>query len=386
MNIDKKIEITKKALFGIIGLVILSMLIKSCFHGKEAEVPFPNVIIDNPKIKKITEYVTQTGTMVAYQSVDLVARVEGFLEKIDFIDGTFVKKGKELFIIEPKPYLEKKIAAEADVSGKEASYNYSQIEYDRQKRMYTQKATSLNNVQSWEAREAEANARVGESIANSEIAKINYSYTKVFAPFDGRIGRHLVDTGNLVGNGVATNLATIEQIDPIYAYFNLNELDLIKIREIARKKNFNPDNVSEIPVQVKMQNEKKFMHKGHLNFVNTGLNASTGTLEFRALLPNPDNYLLPGFFVQVRIPLSDPIERLVIPNTAILYDQIGAYVYTVDKNNLVIQARVTLGSKSGRMRVILDGLTKDDNLIVSGIHNATPGRQVTPIKYEAKTK
>src|SRR3990167_2676602 len=338
MNIDKKIEITKKALFGIIGLVILSMLIKSCFHGKEAEVPFPNVIIDNPKIKKITEYVTQTGTMVAYQSVDLVARVEGFLEKIDFIDGTFVKKGKELFIIEPKPYLEKKIAAEADVSGKEASYNYSQIEYDRQKRMYTQKATSLNNVQSWEAREAEANARVGESIANSEIAKINYSYTKVFAPFDGRIGRHLVDTGNLVGNGVATNLATIEQIDPIYAYFNLNELDLIKIREIARKKNFNPDNVSEIPVQVKMQNEKKFMHKGHLNFVNTGLNASTGTLEFRALLPNPDNYLLPGFFVQVRIPLSDPIERLVIPNTAILYDQIGAYVYTVDKNNLVIQA------------------------------------------------
>lgn len=384
MNIDKKIQLIKTILIGFAILFLMSWMLKSCFRNSKEIIPLPEVVIKNPESKKVTDYVIQTGTIVAFKSVNLVARVEGFLEKIEFTDGSFVREGKELFLIEPKPYLEKLNAAQAQVAGKKAAYKYSQIEYARQQRMYKKNATSLNNVQSWEAKQVEAMSEVAEAVANAEIAKINYSYTHVMAPFDGRIGRHLVDVGNLVGNGVATELATIQKINPIYVYFNLNELDLLRIREIVRRKNFNPDNLGEIPVQVKMQNEKKFIHKGYLNFVNTGLNASTGTLEFRALLPNADYTLLPGFFVQVRIPISDPEQRIVIPDTAILYDQIGTYVYVVDKNNYVIQKRVTLGDISLGKRVILDGLTIDDRVIVLGMHNATPGRQVNPVQIEKK--
>jgi RND family efflux transporter MFP subunit len=382
MNIDNKLKLVVRALIGCAVLFIVIWIFKFLIKDRTQVIPLPDVVIQKPRLKKITEYVTQTGTMVAFKSVDLVARIEGFLEKIEFIDGSFVKKDKELFLVEPKPYLERLNAAEADVAGKKASYKYAKIEYARQQRMYSKNATSLNNVQSWEAKQEEAKAGVEKAIASAHNAAIDYSYTSVLAPFDGRIGRHLVDVGNLVGNGKATDLATIQVIDPIYAYFNLNELDLIQIRESARKQNFNPDNISKIPVQVKMQNEKKFKHKGKLNFVNTGLNASTGTLEFRALLPNPGYILLPGFFVQVRIPLTDPIPRVIIPDLAVLYDQVGAYVYTVDKKNFVIKKRVTLGSSSQGRRVVLEGLTVQDNLIISGMHNATPGKQVVPVQRE----
>ena len=172
----------------------------------------------------------QTGTVVAYNSVNLVARIKGYLEAVEFTDGSFIKKGKALFVIEPLPYLEQLKGAEATVVARKAAHLYAKAEYGRQQRMYKQNATSLNNVEKWSAKTIESQAQIDEAVANAEIAAINYSYTHVLAPFDGRIGRHLIDPGNLVGNGVATDLATIEQIDPIYVYFNLNELDLIKIR------------------------------------------------------------------------------------------------------------------------------------------------------------
>ncbi|MDF1758437.1 MAG: efflux RND transporter periplasmic adaptor subunit [Legionellaceae bacterium] len=382
MNIDIKINKIKIVLALVCLGLVLYILLKPYFQDNDDNVPFPNVVIQKPQSKKMREYITQTGTMVSFQSVDLVARIEGFLEKIEFVDGTFVDKGTELFQIEPKPYLEKLKAAVANLAGKKASYKYSQIEYDRQKRMYKKNATSLNNVQLWEAKTAEAKASVSEARSQVTLASIDYSYTHVLAPFTGRIGRHLVDVGNLVGSGKPTTLATIEQIDPIYVYFNLNELDLIKILAAARKRNFDPKNIKRIPVKVKMQSENKFLHKGTLDFVNTGLNASTGTLEFRALLSNPKYVLLPGLFVQVRVPISDPIIRVVIPDMAILYDQSGAYVYTVTSDNIVKQVRVELGGSQRGQRVIVKGITKEDSIIVAGMHNATPGRQVVPVQQE----
>ena len=334
----------------------------------------------------MTDYVTQTGTMVAFNSVDLVARIEGYLEAIEFTDGTFVKKGKELFIVEPKPYLEKLKAAQATVDVQKASYKYSKSEYERQKQMYKQNATSLNNVEKWAAKADEFSAEIAKAVADAEVAVINYSYTHVLAPFDGRIGRHLVDPGNLVGNGKATDLATIQQIDPIYVYFNLNELDLIKIREAARLQDFKPEDLKTISVYVRMQNETTFLHEGKLDFVNTGLNASTGTMEFRALLHNKDTTLIPGLFVQVRIPISKSTPQLTIPDSTVLYDQIGAYILVVDKNNYVIQKRVVTGALEQGTRAIVKGLDAQDNVVVSGLQYAIPGHQVTPVQSEKKEK
>lgn len=385
MDIDRKIILAKKVVISLFIVLIVFWIFKAIIQQDEQKIPLPKVVISHPKTKKIVEYVTQTGTMVAYQSVDLVARVEGFLEKQGFIDGSFVEKGRELFVIEPELYLEKLKSANAELAGRKASYKYASIEYERQKRMYKQNATSLNNVQIWEAKQEEAKAGVDKAIADAEIAAINYSYTKVFAPFYGRIGRHFVDIGNLVGNsGQATKLATIDILDPIYVYFNLNEIDIIKIRDALSNNGVDLNVTQNIPVQVKMHGEKNFVHQGQLNFVSTSLNASTGTLEFRALLPNHNYELLPGFFVQVRIPLTQAEDRIIIPDSAILYDQIGAYVLAVNNKNFVIQKRVNLGPVNQGIRVIRSGITVADNIIVSGMHNASPGKAVQVIQGENK--
>lgn len=383
MTTEKRSKLIKIAIIGLVAAFLLNSIIKH-FTNKTQTPSAPPVVTQKPKLMEITNYVTQTGTMVAYNSVDLVARIEGYLEKVEFTDGTFVKKGRELFIVEPLPYMEKWKQTLAVVAAERAEYTYTKEEYKRQQRMYKQNATSLNNVEKWLAKEEEVKAEIDKAVADAAVAGINYSYTHIHAPFDGRIGRHLVDPGNLVGNGKATDLATIEQLDPIYVYFNLNELDLIKVREIARSQAFNPDKIDDIPVYVKMQNETDFVHKGKLNFVNTGLNASTGTMEFRALLPNKDYTLLPGLFVQVRISTSKPAPQLTVPDTAIQYDQIGAYVLVTDTNNNVIIKRVVTGALKGEARAILKGLAAQDNVIISGIQNAIPGNPVAPVQTEKK--
>ena len=383
MNHDKRL-IIKTVVIVCVLLFLLNGVIKLFSKSKTQSLPPPNVVIQKPKLTAITEYVTQTGNTVAFNSVDLVARVEGYLEKIEFNDGTTIKKGSELFVIEPLPYLEKLKAAEANVVVQKAAYNYAAAEYDRQKRMYKQNATSLNNVEKWSANAQETKAKIDKATADAEVAAINYSYTHVVAPFNGRIGRHLVDAGNLVGNGKATDLATIQQIDPLYVYINLNELDLIKIRKAAMAHDFKPKDINTIPVFVRMQSETTYLHEGKLDFANTGLNSSTGTMEFRALLPNKDLTLLPGLFVQVRIPLAKPKQELTIPDAAVLYDQIGAYILIVDKDNIVVQKRAVLGSVEQGTRVVKKGLEIQDNVVISGIQNAIPGQKVAPVQSETK--
>lgn len=375
---QNKITISRMAAAAVIVIAacILFYVIKR--HPSEGlpQIPLPKVVVQLPQWKETVDYVTQTGTLVAYNSVDLVARVEGYLESIEFIDGTFVKKGQELFIIQPDTYYQQWIAAKAAVAVQVAENVYVKSEYERQKIMYTQDATSLNNVEKWLAKTQESDAEIEKAVANEIIAAINYSYTHVNAPFDGRMGRHLVDIGNLVGRSTATDLATIEQIDPIYAYFNLSELDLIKLRDAARADGFKPEDINQISVDIKLQNETAFKHRGKLDFVNTGLNSSTGTLEFRALLENKDYVLLPGLFVQVRIAVSKPEKRLTIPDSAVLYDQIGSYVLTADANNVVQLKRVKLGSIDQGMRAITQGLTESDRVIVDGLQFATPNNKM----------
>ena len=371
--------------FLIISLAGLALL---CFlfwgikryhdHQKPAYIP-PSVIIQKPTLAEVTEYVTQTGTVVAYNSVDLVARIEGFLEAIHFTDGSFVQKGEELFIVEPEPYADQLKEAEASVASEQASFAYSKIERQRQQKMYKQNATSLNSVQEWETKVLQSQADLEKATANARNAAITYSYTHVLAPFSGRMGRHLVDVGNLVGNGAATKLATIEQINPIYVYFNLNELDLLRVRRMAHDSGITPDDLSSIPVYVSLQNSPDVTFEGKLNFVNTGLNASTGTMEFRALLPNDNLVLLPGLFVQVRVPIQEPQKELTIPDVAVQYDQIGPYLYVVDSNHTVRIKRVVLGPNNEGNRAITQGLDPTDNVIVSGLQNAALGIQVTPM-------
>ena len=375
-------EKVKKIILVCVVFLFIYWMVKYITKSKAPALAIPAVVVQKPTLTPITEYVTQTGTVVAYNSVDLVARIEGYLDAVNFVDGTFVKKGQELFVIEPQPYLENLKEAQASVVVQKATYTYNNSEFERQKRMYKQNATSLNNVEKWGAQAEASKAEIDKAVANAAVSAINYSYTHVLAPFDGRMGRHLVDPGNLVGNGKATDLATIQQISPIYVYINLNELDLIKIRAAAKTSDFKPSELKKVPVYVGMQNETGFPHEGKLDFVNTGLNASTGTMEFRAILTNKDFVLLPGLFVKVRIPLSKPSPQLTLPELAIQYDQVGPYVFVLDKNNNVLLRRGVLGGSDQGVRSITRGLNSEDNVVISGIQNAIPGRQVAPVQQE----
>ena len=292
-----------KQIARIILIILLTINIINYFNAKyrTVKVPLSTVQVQQPVSKAMSEYVSQTGNTVAFNAVDLVARIEGYLDDIDFVDGSFVKKDKTLFVIEPAPYLAKLKEAEAALAAQEAIHTYDALEYMRQKKMYKENATSLSNVEKWLAKSDASTAEVEKAKENVVTAKINYSYTQVKAPFDGYIGRHLIDKANLVGHGIATILATIEQLDPIYVYFNLNEIDLITLRAAVKAQAIDEKVIKQVPVEITLPTGKDYQFKGKLDFINTGLNASTGTLEFRALLPNKDLVLLPGLFVQIKI-------------------------------------------------------------------------------------
>ena len=358
-------------------VLLLSLLSAGC-DSKKSPPPPPSVVVENPVAAPITPYLIETGNLVASNSIDLVARVSGTLDSYNFTDGSIVKKDDLLFVIQPQPYADQVIEAQATVDSDLAAYVYDKIEYERQLKMYKQHATPLAEVQKWSSTTDEAAAALEGAKANLENAKTTYSYTHVTAPMDGRIGRHLVDPGNLVGNGEATKLASLQQLDIMYVYFNINELDLLKLRDAARKINFDPAHINQIPIDVALQNETGFPHKGYLDFASTELDASTGTIQMRGILDNKDYMLLPGLFVQARIALSKPTSQLTVPAVAVMADQIGSYVFTLDQNNKVLQTRVTTGSTEGGMIVIATGLKADDRVIVNGIQNASPGGLVAP--------
>ncbi|MDX2346089.1 MAG: efflux RND transporter periplasmic adaptor subunit [Legionella sp.] len=380
-----------KKITRIILIILLIINIFNYYNAKyrTVKIPLPSVKVQHPISRKMSEYVTQTGNTVAFNAVDLVARIEGYLDKIDFIDGTFIKKGKILFVIEPEPYLAKLNEAKASLAAQKAIHTYDELEYARQKKMYKQNATSLSNVQKWLAKSDASTAEVEKAKENLIAAKINYSYTRVKAPFDGHIGRHLVDKSNLVGHGAATILATIEQLDPIYVYFNLNEIDLITLRAAIKEQDIDEKVIKQVPVEITLPTGKDYKFKGNLDFINTGLNASTGTLEFRALLPNKELVLLPGLFVQIKIAVESAIPRLTVPDTALQYDQVGPYLLLINKENRVLLKRVDLGPLEKGIRAISRGLKPTDNVIVSGLQSASEGNLVQPIfdeKNKKKTK
>lgn len=383
-------DVVKTEKFKLITRIILIiLLVINIIHYytskyRIVKIPLPKVEIQTPVSRAMSEYVTQTGNTVAFNSVDLVARVEGYLEKINFMDGTFVEQNKLLFLIEPEPYRAKLKEAEAELAAKKATHTYDTLEYARQKRMYTQHATSQSNVEKWLAKSEASTADVEKAEENLILAQINDSYTRVKAPFDGRIGRHLVDKSNLVGHGAATILATIEQLDPIYVYFNLNEIDLINLRAAMKEQAIDEKVIRQVPVEIRLPTGKDYKFKGKLDFINTGLNASTGTLEFRALLPNDEYALLPGLFVQIKIALDSPSPRLTVPDSALQYDQVGPYLLIVNQDNRVVLKRVVLGPLEHGIRAISRGIEPTDHIIVRGLQHASEGNLVHPIFDEKK--
>ena len=367
----------------VVPLLFVALLAACKDEQRNAYVapPPPPVTVATPEVRTVTDSIELTGTTQAIATVELVARVQGFLEQVHFQDGQQVKKGDLLFTIQQDIYHAQLQQAQSQLQSVQAQLLHAQTEFDRYSGLFQQKAASAVDVDTWRANRDQAQAGVLGAQAQLEIAQINLGYTTVTAPFDGRMGRHLIDPGNLVGTDGQTKLAEINQIDPIYAYFTINERDLLRIRAErakAGKTGVPADQLLELGVA----NEDGFPHRGKLDFAAITLTPGTGTLQLRGIFPNPDYTLLPGLFTRIQAPLAERPDALLVPQTAIGRDQAGAYVLTVGAEDVVQRTGVELGQTVGPHQVVASGLAATDRVIVDGLVRAVPGRKVAP--HEAK--
>jgi RND family efflux transporter MFP subunit len=363
-----------RAVLPTLALVVLA----GCEQNTYAPPPPPKVEVATPVQRTITRYLEATGNTAPIKSVDLVARVQGFLQSIDYKDGDFVKEGTTLFTIEPETYKLKLDQAQAAEAGAQASLKQAEFDFRRQTDLVARQAVAQATLDTSTSNRDNAQANLQQAQANTRIAEVNYGYTKVAAPFDGVVSAHLVSVGELVGAASPTQLATIVALDPIYVNFNVNEQDVLKVRAEARRKGLTPADLKKTPVEIGLQTEDGYPHQGTLDYVAPTINQTTGTIAVRGVIPNSDHVLLPGYFVRVRVPIDQDQNALLVPDTALGTDQSGRYLLVVNKDNAVEQRKVETGPVEGELRVIESGLKADDRVVIAGLLKVIPGQKVDP--------
>ena len=369
---------------------ILAILMSALFYGcgeknEYVEPPAPEVTVSKPLVKNVTEYLEFTGNTRAIEEIEIRARVKGFLESVHFKDGDFVEKGQLLFINDPKPFKAEVEAARGRLGRHQAQVERATKEYQRNLTLFKQNAASEANVVEWKGAMEESKAAVVSAQAALDRAKLDLGYCTIRAPINGRISRKKVDVGNLVGAGEFTLLTTIRQWDPIYAYFSINERNLLRIMRKAREEGITADRPDKIILQLGLANDTGFPHQGHMDFVDSTVDPGTGTMLLRGLFPNPgpSYVIVPGLFVRVRLPIHERKNALLVTERALGQDQGGRYLLVVDNENKVEQRYVQIGALRDGMRVINEGLKPEDRVVVKGIQRAIPGAKVTPQQAQA---
>jgi multidrug efflux system membrane fusion protein len=362
------------------GILLLAALPACKEENKYEPPPAPKVGVAQPSKRPVTRYLELTGNTVSLDKVELVGRATGFLREINYKDGSMVKKGDVLFVIEPAPYEAKVMQEEAELTAAKAASYYADAEFERQR------ALSQTTQFGWQSKFYEAQKNRDERRANLqkaqaalELAKIDLGYTKVTAPFDGIVTTHLAAVGALVGGGSSpTPLATILRLDPIYVTANFSEQDVLRI--IADPSGISTADLGKIPIELGVMTETGYPHKGVIDYIAPQVDPSTGTLRVRGVFANPDYALLPGFFAHVGVPPSQGPEQeaLLVPETALGSDQAGRYLLVVDNDNVVDKRNVTVGPAVDELRVIEKGLAPDDRVIIAGLSRAVPGQKVSP--------
>ncbi|THD52314.1 MAG: efflux RND transporter periplasmic adaptor subunit [Bradyrhizobium sp.] len=364
---------------GQIALAIpLFAALGACEQNTFVPPPPPKVDVGQPLRQNITRFLEATGNTAPIQTVDLVARVQGILQSINYKDGTFVKEGATLFTIEPETYKLKVEQAQAAEAGAQASLKQAEADYKRQVDLVARQAVSQATLDTSTSSRDNAQANLQQAQANTKIAQVNFGYTNVVAPFDGIVSAHLVSVGELVGAASPTQLATIVQLDPIYVNFTVNEQDVLRIRAEAKRRGLTTNDLTQLPIEIGLQTESGYPHTGKLDYAAPTINQSTGTLAVRGVLPNADRILLPGYYVRVRVPLDQQPNALLVPDAALGSDQAGRYLLVVNGDNVVEQRKVRTGPVEGDLRVIESGLNAEDRVVIAGLLRAIPGQKVDP--------
>ncbi|MBN1282923.1 MAG: efflux RND transporter periplasmic adaptor subunit [Proteobacteria bacterium] len=354
----------------IFGAILLFALLAYMHYKEQLMIMGRATVTVAPVVKKsVPIYIDYVGTTAAKMTVDIRARVEGFLVERNFVEGDDVKEGDLLYVIDPRPYEAALAEAKGQLARDEAELAFAKEQVERYRGLSEKDYVSRENFDNLVTSMQEAAARVESSAGAAEQASLNLGYCRVYAPFDGRLGRTLVNVGNLVGKGEATKLATIVLLDPIYVYFSPSDEESHRIVEHMAR--------SELSVGISFADGEQCPHMGTLEFVDNQVDAGTSTVAMRATVPNPEKTLLPGVYVNARLFLSESEEALLIPEKALAADQIGQYVMALEAGSVAKRVYVSSGAKYDGMRAVTGALSPGEEVIIEGLQLVKPGDTVT---------
>ncbi len=374
----------------LIALAVLAMdlIVTGCGKHADKTAPAPPVVsVVQPIAREVIEWDEYIGRLESPESVEVRARVNGYLDKVHFKEGKEVKKGDVLFTIDPRPYQADYDRAEADRQRAESQADLAKNDADRAGRLIATKAISEEDFDTKNKTYYSAQAAVKSAKAALESAKLNLEFTEIHAPIDGRISRALVTEGNLVSGGVsgagATLLTTIVSLDPLYLYGDADERAILKYIRLSKEGTRDSARNKNIPAEAELADETGFPHKGFMDFVDNRVDPNTGTLRARGVFPNTDHSLSPGFFARIRIPGSGKYQALLLPDRALGSDQAQKFVYVVNAENKVEFRPIKIGPMIDGLRVVKEGLKPGEQVIVEGLLLVRPGIVAEPKPWEA---
>src|SRR5262245_42911518 len=366
---------------------LMILLLAGCGQGQQpaqGTPPPPTVTVANPVKRTVVDYDEYVGRFVAIDSVEIRARVSGYLEKVHFTDGQVVKQGDLLFTIDRRPFQNTLDQARANLATARSNLTYTEGDLARGQQLVRDRTIAEQTFEQRAQAKRNAEAAVAANEAAVRLAELDLQFTELRAPVTGRIGDRRVSPGNLVaggttaGTGNTTLLATIVSTDPIRFEFTFDEASFLRYQRLARENQNGESWGAATPVRLKLIDESNFTHQGRMDFVDNVIDRASGTIRGRAQFDNADNLFTPGMFARVQVPGSTPYEALLVPDAAIGTEQARKYVLVVGADNTVSQKYVTLGQLVDDLRVLKTGLSADDRVIVNGLMRARPGAKVTP--------
>ena len=347
----------------------------------------PEVLVGRPVVETITDYEDFTGHTEAMMGVEIRARVSGYL--VEGLkdggpnkEGTEVKKGELLFEIDPRTYEADKNKAEAALAQSQAHLERLTKDLKRAEELLPTRSIAQGDYDQIAGDHKEAEAAVKTAQAALRLAELNLEFTKVRAPCDGRVSKQLIDPGNMV-QADQTPLTTIVTLDPIYAYFDIDERTLLQLRRMVRAGKLKSAREAKVKILLGLADEEDYPHEGMIDFADNRLDVMTGTLRLRGVFPNPKRILSPGMFARIRLPIGGPHRAILIPEEALGSDQGQRFLYVVNDKNEVEYRRVQIGSLHGKLRVIKSGLAEGDRVVLEGLQRIQPGIKVQPKNVEA---
>lgn len=372
-----------KTLAGIAALLLLVSCEQESASRSAASPeapPPPRVSVATPLQQQVTDWDEFTGRLQAVETVEVRPRVSGYLQSVNFREGTFVEKGDLLYVIDTRPYQAAVDQARAELSRAVASLDLAKINLARAERLFKTNVISEEDLDLRQNQQRVSVADVEAARAALAAAELNLEFTHVKAPISGRISHTRVTPGNLISGGEteSTLLTTIVSVDPIHVSFTADEQSVLRYLRLDMSGTRKSSREAANPVLLRLADEETYAREGRMDFVDNQIDTATGTMRGRAIVDNPDHLLIPGMFIDVRLLGRGPYDALLIPDAALGLDQTIQFVFVLDENDVAQRRQVRTGRLHGRLRVIEEGLNPDDRVVINGIQRVRPGMKVAP--------